>query len=280
MQDVELRLKDMDAEGIDAAVVFPQKALGIMGLSDKDLLFTCCDIYNEWLAEWCSAAPERLFGVAILPVHFKPEATAAYLDKIKALGFMAMELPSSPRGVYYNSKSMEPMWEAIAASGIPLSFHIGEFPNWKGAGALGTFLTNSFQPFRPLWALLTFSGVLERHPDLKVIFTEGGAGWVAQALADADMVYRNFGTELRPQLSEPPSSSWHRQCYATFIDEPIALGLVDQIGRDKLLWSVDYPHPESAFGGSVDVMRSIFDTVDEATAQGLVGGNAAALWGI
>lgn len=278
--DLELRLADMDAEGIDAAVLFPQKALAIMSMADKDFLFDCCDVYNEWLAQWCAQAPDRLHGVAILPVHYAPEKTAAFLDKVKALGFKAIELPSSPRGVFYNGSAMEPMWDAIEASGLPLSFHIGEFPNWKGKGALGTFLTNSFQPFRPLWALLTFSGVLERHPGMQVVFTEGGASWVAQALADADMVYRNFGTELVPKLAEPPSASWHRQCHATFIDEPIALRLIDDIGRDKLLWSVDYPHPESSVGGSVEIMRSIFDTVGIETAQALVGGNAARLWGL
>jgi len=278
--DMELRLKDMDAEGIDAAIVFPQKALAIMSMEDKDLLFTCCDVYNEWLAEWCSAAPDRLFGVAILPVHFKPERTAHYLDKVKALGHKAIELPSQPRGVFYNSKAMEPMWDAIEASGLPLSFHIGEFPNWKGAGALGTFLMSSFQPFRPLWSLLAFSGILERHPGLRIVFTEGGASWVPQALRDADMVWRNFGTELRPKLAEPPSSYWHRQCYATFIDEPLALGLIDEIGHDKLLWSIDYPHPESAVGGSVAIMQSIFEQLDQPTAQAVVGGNAAQLWGI
>ena len=280
MLDQELRLKDMDAEGVDAQIVFPQKALGIMGMSDKDLLVTCCDIYNEWLAEWCAAAPGRLHGVAIMPVHYRPETTGDYIEKIKGLGLKAMELPSSPRSVFYNSRSLEPMWEAIAASGIPLSFHIGEYPNWKGAGALGTFLTHSFQPFRTLWANLTFAGVLERHPDLKIVFTEGGSSWVAQALADADMVYRNFYTELRPQLAEPPSFYWHRQCFATFIDEPLALTLVDRIGRGKMMWSVDYPHPESAVGGAVGVMKSIFDTVDTPTAQALVGGTAAKLWGL
>lgn len=183
MLDQELRLKDMDAEGIDEAIVFPQKALGIMGMADKDLLFTCCEVYNEWLAEWCAAAAGRLHGVAILPVHYRPEATESFIAKVKALGLKAMELPSSPRNVFYNSRSLELMWDAIEASGIPLSFHIGEFPNWKGAGALGTFLTN-------------------------------------------------------------------------------------------------YPHPESSVGGSVEIMRSIFDTVDEQTAKALVGGNAAELWGL
>ncbi len=280
MDDRDVRLADMDAEGIDASLVFPQKAMGIMAMQDKEFLFTCCRIYNEWIAEWCAAAPDRLAGVAILPIHYAPERAAAEIEAIKALGFKAMELPMAPRDVYYNASAMTPMWEAIEASGIPLSFHIGESPNYRGAGALGTYLTTNFQPFRALWATLTFSGVLERHPGLRLVFTEGGGSWVASALHDADMVFRNFGSELRPRLADAPSTYWHRQCYATFIDDPFALTLVDHIGRDRLLWSVDYPHPESSYGASRDIMRSIFDAVDEPTAKAVVGGTAAALWGI
>ena len=280
MTDQARRMVDMDAEGVDIGFVFPQKALGIMGMEDKEVMYACIDVYNEYLAEWCQYDPDRLFGIAILPTIFDPERTADYIDKIKAWGFKAMEIPSSPRDVEYNRSRMEPMWDAIEASGIPLSFHIGEFPNWRGAGALGTYLTSNFEPFRKLWALLTFSGVLERHPELKVIFTEGGISWVASALYDADRTYREFASEMRPQLAELPSYYWWRQCYATFMSDPAGLRLMDMIGHDHVMWSFDYPHPESTLGESRRIVRDIYDQLGDEQAEWVVSKTAETVWGI
>jgi predicted TIM-barrel fold metal-dependent hydrolase len=277
--DQALRLHDMDAEGLDVSFVFPQKTMALFSMQDKELMVRCFDVYNEWLSGWC-AGSDRLYGIGILPTIFQPEATRDYIAKLKGWGFRAMEIPSAPRNVYYNSSSMEPMWSAIEESGIPLSFHIGEFPEWKGAGALGTFLTSTFQPFRKLWALLTFSGILERHPELNVIFTEGGISWVPSAIYDADKTYRQFETEMRPKLAELPSYYWHRQCYAAFIDDPSGIKLIDDIGADKVLWSADYPHPESSLGESRHLVKSFFDDLGEEKAKLIVGGNAARLYGI
>lgn len=277
--DQALRLRDMDAEGLDVSFVFPQKTMALFSMADKELMVRCFDVYNEWLSGWC-AGSDRLYGIGILPTIFEPEATRDSIAKLKHLGFRAMEIPSTPRNVYYNSSSMEPMWAAIEESGIPLSFHIGEFPEWKGAGALGTYLTSTFQPFRKLWALLTFSGVLERHPELRVIFTEGGISWVPSAIYDADKTYRQFETEMRPKLAELPSFYWHRQCYAAFIDDPSGIKLIDDISVDKVLWSADYPHPESSLGESRNLVKGFFDTLGEEQARLVVGGNAARLYGI
>lgn len=274
----DLRLQDMDAEGLDVSFVFPQKAMALFSMQDKELMVRCFDIYNEWLSQWCAQAPDRLYGIGILPTIFQPEATRDYIQKLKHLGFRAMEIPSSPRNVFYNSSGMAPLWDAVEESGIPLSFHIGEFPDWKGAGALGTYLTSTFQPFRKLWALLTFSGVLERHPEMNVIFTEGGISWVPSAIYDADKTYRQFETEMRPKLAELPSFYWHRQCYAAFIDDPSGIKLIDDIGADKVLWSADYPHPESSLGESRELVKSFFDDLGEEKAKLVVGGNAARLY--
>jgi len=280
MSDQALRMQDMDAEGLDVSFIFPQKAMALHSMADKELMVRCYDVYNEWLAKWCAAEPDRLYGIGILPTIFQPEATRDYIQKLKAWGFRAMEIPSAPRNVYYNSSSMAPLWDAVEESGIPLSFHIGEFPDYKGAGALGTFLTVSFQPFRKLWALLTFSGILERHPELKVIFTEGGISWVPAAIFDADRTYREFESEMRPKLAELPSFYWHRQCYVTFMDDPSGIKLIDDIGADKVLWSADYPHPESTLGESRPLVKSFFDDLGAERAKAIVGGNAARLYGI
>lgn len=279
MADMDARLRDMDAELVDASFVFSQRTMGLFTqLEDRDLLFRCLHAYNEWLADEQRKAPARIYGVAVLPTMYRPELTADYLATLRRLGYRAVQLPSHPRDVRYNASALDPMWDALEEAGLPLSFHIGASSGLRGRGALGTSVTAALQPFRELWCLLAFSGILERHPGLRVVFTEGGISWVPAALFDADKQYKAYATEMRPQLPELPSFYWYRQCHATFMNDPAGLKLVDEIGTDHMLWSVDYPHPEGNLGENVAVMRELFDRLGADRARAVVGGNAARLW--
>jgi len=279
MQLVEERIKDLDAEGVDKDVIFPQRTLSLVGLQDLELRDACMKAYNEWLSDYCKAYPDRLYGVGILN-WWDPDAAKDNLQELKALGFKAMEIPSSPPGVFYNSRSMEPLWDAIEESGYPISFHIGENIQTRGLGALGTFQMQSFSPFRRLFGLMVFSGILERHPRMKVIFTEGGAHWVPAALFDADRIYRDFESEMNPKLAQMPSYYWWQNCYVTFQEDPIGMELLHHIGAHKVLWASDYPHPESTLGYSAAAVRDIIATTGEEAGKRIVGGNAVEIWGL
>lgn len=277
--DVEQRLIDMDAEHVDASLLFSQRTMAFFPLiEDPEFLFRVMDAYNEWLADIQASGKGRLYGVAILPTMYAPEKTTDYIQKLKDLGFISMQLPYKPRNVRYNSSAMEPMWDAIEASGIPLSFHVGAGSSLRGAGALGTSITMALQPFRELWCLLAFSGILERHPEMKVVFTEGGISWIPATLFDADKQYKAFSTEVRPKLAELPSYYWFRQCYSTFMNDPSGVKLADDIGIGHMLWSIDYPHPEGNLGETVEVMRSLFDQLGDENARAVIGGNAVGIW--
>ena len=109
-------------------------------------------------------------------------------------------------------------------------------------------MLTQMQGFRHIWAQLTFGGVFDRFPKLKVVFVEGGICWVASMLHDADMIYNSFPTVMNPKLAHPPSWYWFNHCYATFMTDPAGLELLHRIGPDRVMWSSDYPHQESTFG--------------------------------
>ena len=115
-------------------------------------------------------------------------------------------------------------------SGIPLCFHIGEAIPTAAPGAAGTFVLTQMQGFRHIWGQLTFGGVFDRFPKLKVVFVEGGICWVASMLHDADMIYNSFPTVMNPKLAHPPSWYWFNHCYATFMTDPAGLELLHRIG--------------------------------------------------
>lgn len=279
--DAKERLKDMDAEGIDVSLFFHSRAMSLVRMEDKAFFARCMDAYNEWLGELCAANSQRLVGVGILPTIYNPADTAAYIEKFKGWGLKALEIPSAPKNVPYNASAMEPMWEAIADSGIPVMFHVGAYLEFRGKGATGANLTKNLGPYRPLWSLLAFSGILERHPNLKVVFCEGGFGWVPWTLQDADRIYQVYETEMKPKLKELPSYYFRRQCYSAIMTDDVGLKLAGEYNlTDNLLWSCDYPHGESVFGESRNEIRKIFDVLGEERAKDVVGRNAAKLWNL
>jgi predicted TIM-barrel fold metal-dependent hydrolase len=280
--DRDAKLRAMDAEGIEASVLFHgrlQSLNAILG-SDPELYTACIDVYNEWLIEFTRPAANRLIGVPVLHSFLKPETARDQMQKLKQLGYKAVQIPSFPRGVRYNSREMDPLWSAVEESGIPLSFHVTAFIEFQGYGSLGANLARNLCPFRPLLGQLMFSGVYERHPQLTTIFTEGGAGWVADALYGMDKICREYYTILRPQLPHLPSFYWKRQCYASFMDDPVAMQLIDRIGADNVMWSTDFPHAEGVHGYAGEIAKSIYDTIGHEKAKKVLGGNAARVWNI
>jgi predicted TIM-barrel fold metal-dependent hydrolase len=278
----EARLKAMDSEGISASVLYHGALPSLIGFmpDDPELYIACMDVYNEWLIEELRPAKDRLVGVAMCTAFLNPATARENVQKIKQLGYKALMMPSYPRGIRYNSKELDPVFAAIEESGLPLHFHVTAFQEFQGNGSLGANLNRNFSPFRPLLGQLIFSGILERHPNLTVGFVECGIAWVAETLTSMDKIFRSYYTLLRPQLKNLPSSYWYKQCFATFMDDPIGIKLVDDIGVDNVMWSLDFPHPESVFGYAGSVAKSIYDVAGHEKAKKILGGNAARVYGI
>jgi len=276
--DLDEKIASMDAEGIDISFLFHGVTQGLNTLEDKDLYWACIDAYNEWLISYVGAHRDRLVPIAILPAFLKPEAARDYVAKIQQLGYKALQMPAFPRGVRYNSRSMDPLWSAIEDSGIPLMFHVGPYVEFVGNGSVGANITRNLAPYRGLLGALTFSGVFDRHPELKVVFCEGGATWVAQAIADMDYVVKTYHTELKPKLGLMPSEYWYRQCYASFIADAAALRLVDIIGEDNIMWGADYPHAEGTWGYTNEMLQGMYQQLGRTAGAKFLSGNAAKLW--
>ena len=283
MWDPQIRAEEITREGVDQEILFPQRMLGIIRHKDFDYIQACMDAYNQLIADFCAQQPGRFHGLALLN-YWNPEATRDELAKIQAMGFKGVLMPSLPpphARTYYNARALEPMWAAIAESGLPLSFHVGETFDARGQGGLATTIVVAFEPFRRLFALLAFAGIFERNPGLQVVFTEGGIAWVPSALFDSDRVYASFESEMTPKLANPPSYYWHQNCYATFIEDPSGLRQLDLIGHDRVLWGSDYPHPESTVGYTQRTLWDIIDACETVEqAQAIIGGNAARVWNL
>jgi predicted TIM-barrel fold metal-dependent hydrolase len=299
MSDVVARLADMDVEGVDKHLMFPQRLLGLYLCGQGGAMDIRGDIltaYNEYMAEVCAKAPDRFYFVAI-PNYWDPTQTAASVARAKSLGARALMVPVTPRKdakgeiIRYNSPKMDEFWQAIADGGLPLCFHIGENIPDDLPGSTHSYVLGQLGGFRTTWGTLTFSGLFDRHPNLRVVFVEAGIAWVASMLHDADMLYgafppsgsNTFGeisddVARRQILKHKPSWYWFHNCYATFMTDPVGLETLRRIGADRVMWAADYPHSEGTFGYTRDAIQAVFDATPVETAQKILGKTAIELF--
>lgn len=283
LNDVAARLADLDVEGVEKELIYPQRLFGLFMFGEMQNREHVFGLYNEGIARTCAEAPDRLYPVMV-PNYWDMTQAAASVERCAALGARALMLPLSPghdvdgRKIHYNASAMDALYEAVADSGIPLAFHIGEAIPSSRPGAAGISLITQMQGFRNQWGCLTFGGVFDRFPHLKAVFVEGGLSWVPSMLHDADMAYTHFRPAMVPELERPPSSYWRSNCYATFMTDPIGLSLLDHIGAETCLWSSDYPHQESTFGYTRSSIQAVFDATSVELAQRIVGGTALKLF--
>ncbi|MCC7364300.1 MAG: amidohydrolase [Dehalococcoidia bacterium] len=285
---VPTRMKDLDAEGVDKEIIFPQKFFTLLFLEDFEEKEWCARAYNEALAQFCAQSPDRLHGVGILN-WWNPEQTKDAIAEIKALGLKTAMVPIQPgkfadgESIFYHVERMQPFWDAIEEAELPICFHIGERPvnpQTSLRGAAGIFVMEQMGGMRNVWARLTFGGVFDRNPGVQVVFVESGLHWVPGALQEADMIYESFPSHVQPKLSHLPSHYWFNNCYATFMVDPAGLEMIHRIGADRAMWSSDYPHNESTLGYTRSAIQAVFDATTVENAQKIVGGNAIKVFGL
>jgi len=280
---IEARLADLDVEGVEKELIFPQRLFGLYMFGKMMNRAETFGAYNEHIAEVCKSGKGRLFPVMV-PTYWDMETVKASVDRCAELGARCLMVPIKPGEdsngdiIQYSDPKLDPMWDAIAESGIPLCFHIGEAIPTAAPGAAGTFVLTQMQGFRQIWGPLTFGGVFDRFPKLRVVFVEGGISWVASMVHDADMIWNSFPTVMNPKLKHPPSWYWFNHCYATFMTDPAGLELLHRIGADRVMWSSDYPHQESTFGYTRSAIQAVFDATTVKNAQMILGKTALKLF--
>ena len=133
---------------------------------------------------------------------------------------------------------------------------------------------------RPFSALV-WSGALERHPGLKLVFTETGCSWILETLRllefkSADPIFKYFSKDL----SLTPTGYFERQCFIGASFMPAHEGKDRyKIGLDKLMWGSDYPHLEGTWPFTMDSLHATFGDYPEEEITALLGGNASKVYG-
>jgi predicted TIM-barrel fold metal-dependent hydrolase len=238
-------------------------------ITDKDLLKTANRAQNEWkVSEIVSRSNGRLVPTASIPL-LDLDLAIGELQHAASIGLHAVSMPTgTPEGLPdYNRDDWDPLWSAAEEAGMVLAFHIGsdndgnDNTKFRGpGGAVLNYVNTTFGGQFVALKLVT-GGALDRHPNLKVLISEGGAGWVPFIGDRMNEGYRQHSMFVRPVLSKLPKEILYRQVYTSFQHDVDAPSAMWACGYQNLMWGSDYPHLEGTFGHSQKTLHELFDGV-------------------
>ena len=287
--DPKERVRVLDEEGIDLSVLYPGLGLALGGIQDPELAAASCRVYNEWIADFVSHAPDRLQGVGALPIQ-DVDAAIEEVGRIRDLGLRAAFVRPNPSGGRaLHDRHFDPVYATLAEADMPLAFHPAGHFDLPGAsqrlGDLMAFGTHHalilfFDSYLTL-SNLVYGGVLERHPDLTVAVLECGGGWIGHWMDRLDEFLESYEWALEAPLSLKPSEYFRRQCVVSFDPGEHTAPLLHRFaGEDTFVWASDFPHSDAKYPGVVDELREYTEGMDETARAKLFGLNALRLYGI
>jgi predicted TIM-barrel fold metal-dependent hydrolase len=277
------RLAAMDRDGVHGTVLMPH-AIGFAGerlrhLGDGDVWTAAVRAYNDFvLQEFCALDRRRLIAAAILPLH-DPRAAVAEVQRAAANGARAITFPSDLPGLglpsLYSGR-WDTVLDAVSDTGLPLMIHIGAGP--APDGPVGRRLSMANLDALSAAVDIVHSHVLLTRPGLRVAFVEGGTAWLPYLSERLDFFLKRDGAWPRGEV--PPSEVLARQCYATFIDDPVGIAWRRTVGVDRMLWQSDFPHSDGFWPESRSHLRTRLADVSEADAEAMAAGNARTVFGL
>ncbi len=286
--DATERLALLDAEGLDAAVLYP--TLGILWeaeLEDVELSQAYCRAYNRWIAEFCRNSNGRLIAIAHLSLG-DPQAAAAELRRAVKDGCRgAFVTPFTITRKAHGDPAHDPVFAAAQELNVPIAIH------------------PSFEPFElrsrrfadghrlPLLSAVTAAdgvrhafttmfdyAVFERFPKLKIVLLESGGGWIGYWLDRLDGVFEATFLGNRTALKDKPSDYFRRQCFISCDpDERTIPALMKLYGEDRFFWASDYPHPDHT-GDYLQALEAMAGELPEKARARLLGANVRHAFGI
>ena len=286
--DVEVRIADLEKDGVDAEVIYPHGTFNTFSSPDPAFQLALARVYNDYYHELFGDHGDRFVPSAVLPMS-DLDGAIAEVERLAKLGFRSASIPITMPLRPYNLPDYDRFWATVAEMGMPLALHIFTYgpddtkPEYrsprKGPGEdLAFEIIEMAAAMHPL-CLLTASGVLERHPGLRFVLVECGVGWLAWVLQTLDQIYDKRHMWIEPKLKLRPSEYFKRQGGATFGDDEVGLHNLQVTGPDCLLWGSDYPHDEGTFPHSREVIERTFRDVPAETTRKIVGDNAARMFG-
>jgi predicted TIM-barrel fold metal-dependent hydrolase len=281
--DPEARMADQDRDGVAAEVIYPSVGMILCNHPDADYKKACFDAYNIWIAEYCSAHPDRLIGLGQTAMR-TPEEGIKDLDRMKAQGLRGVMMPGFPIMEDYDSPIYDDFWQAAIEKHMTVSYHILTNREAIAIAPRGPKI-NSFMSIirgnQDLMGTLVFGGVFERNPKLKVVCVEADAGWVPHFMYRMDHAFERHGRWMGAgTLSKMPSDYFRENIYMTFQDDWVAFKMKEMCNPHRLMWANDFPHSDSTWPNSQALLAKHSTGLTTEEKGWLLHDNVAELYGL
>ena len=290
--DPSARLRLMDEEGLDAAVIFPSVGLTWeVEVKDAELAAAYARAYNNWVIDFCSTNPHRLIPVAHISVLDINEGVKE-VKRVAKLGVKGAFMRAAPSSqIPYWDRAYDPFWAALQEASLPIGFHVAlnEYflgHQWKMTESV-TAVQSPLHGYRfsvvmfdvqAAFAALCQGAVFDRFPQLKVLLLETGGGWIAHFLERLDAKHKLL--RWKTGLKHYPSEYFRRQCWISFDpDETTIPAMVKHCGADKFIWASDFPHFDAS-PAAVEETKAAISSLPESDQQLILGDNVARIYGL
>jgi uncharacterized protein len=294
-QNAAARVKDMDAMGVDRALLFPTLfAEHFPMVENPDAAWALARAYNDWLIDFAAADRRRLLPVAVLPMQ-APSFAVRELERVAQRGVKAAFIrPSFFEGRYPNHASYDPVWQRLEALGVAACVHPspgGTNAEWTCAGPfvervagnlrIGHPVAEAVAPFMDAATLLTalaFYGQMEIYPKLRLTFVHAGAAWVPLALEKSE-TYLWLFSGIRDVSLEPEHVFFERPSLVSFDSWESPVSRMPDVFGDVAAWGSRYPNHDTGTLEEAHATMAKY-AVPDATVAKYLGGNATRHFGL
>jgi predicted TIM-barrel fold metal-dependent hydrolase len=281
------RLKEMDADLVDAAVLYPTPRISqlLIANPDPELHLALVQAYNDWLIEYCSHDPTRLGAIVLVPNRGVDQAVAEVERLAGKTGVAGALIGCYPHGDKDISEDDDKVWHAIADAGLAAHIHVGlvdQYPTdmYSPGRITAGHAAGDLRFLQAPAIMVQFlnSGVFNRVPNLKVVLGEVDAGWVPYVKEQMDNRFRRRASGPKARLTRLPSEYIAEHFYYTFITDNYAIRNRHAVGVDRLMWSSDYPHSGSNWPDSWLSIDASFGDTPAVERESILVGNAQSLY--
>ena len=271
------RLKDMDDMGLDMQLVMPPPPQCYYTVP-TEIGVKAAQVLNDGIAEYVVRKPDRFVALGSVPMQDGNEAAKELERSMTKLGFKGCQILTNVVGKELSDPAFAPFWAKAEALGALVVIHPNGFTSGERFSRL--YFSNVIgNPLDTTVALhyLIFDGVLERHPNLKILAVHGG-GYLGGYSGRIDHAW-GARTDVANNLPKPPSEYLKKVYFDTIVFTHHQLEhLVKVFGADHILMGTDYPFDMADYDPVGHVVNT--ESLDAKTVAAITGGNAKRLLGL
>lgn len=289
--DAHAMIPALEQDGIWGAIIQPTQGLSWyrMDANESDLLSAICRGWNDHVAEFCSAYPDRLRGIGMLNVDNVVDACTE-LERCAKMGLAGAFIPEYPLPEHpYRDAIYERLWWTAQDLEIPLLLHTftcrAGIPGCEQTAdeslTTAAGIVTNVHWCQYSFAAMIFAGVFDRYPGLRIGSVEHELAWIPDMWRRMDMIYSErieLAGGYRSKRGLLPSETWRENIFVEFMEDPLGVKLHEIIGADSMMWGNDYPHAESTWPRSMQFLDKAFVGESDEVRRKITSENAARVY--